>query len=93
MSLWFNQSYEIISKISNVNVIDYRNKLIDAVIKSNINPSFDYNALTNGVPFIQSGDYSLVPNLTLTKNNFEENNFSNYLFQISFKVYKGPDFE
>jgi len=93
MSLWFNQSYEIISKISNVNVIDYRNKLIDTVIKSNINPSFDYNALTNGVPFIQSGDYSLVPNLTLIKNNFEENNFSNYLFQISFKVYKGSDFK
>ena len=93
MSLWFNQSYEIISKISNVNVIDYRNKLIDTVIKSNINPSFDYNALTNGVPFIQSGDYSLVPNLTLTKNNFEENNFSNYLFQISFKIYKGSDFK
>jgi len=93
MSLWFNQSYEIISKISNVNVIDYRNKLIDTVIKSNLNPSFDYNALTNGVPFIQSGDYSLVPNLTLTKNNFEENNFSNYLFQISFKIYKGSDFK
>ena len=93
MSLWFNQSYEIISKISNVNVIDYRNKLIDTVIKSNLNPSFDYNALTNGVPFIQSGDYSLVPNLTLTKNNFEENNYSNYLFQISFKVYKGSDFK
>ena len=92
MSLWFNQSYEIISKTSNVNVIDYRNKLIDAVIKSNINSSFDYHALTEGVPFIQSGDYSLVPNLTLTKNNFEENNFSNYLFQISFKIYKGSDF-
>ena len=92
MSLWLNQSYEIISKTSNVNVIDYRNKLIDAVIKSNINSSFDYHALTEGVPFIQSGDYSLVPNLTLTKNNFEENNFSNYLFQISFKIYKGSDF-
>ena len=92
MSLWFNQSYEIISKTSNVNVIDYRNKLIDAVIKSNINSSFDYHALTEGVPFIQSGDYSLVPNLTLTKNNFEENNFSNYLFQISFKIYKGSNF-
>ena len=92
MSLWFNQSYEIISKTSNVNVIDYRNKLIDAVIESNINSSFDYHALTEGVPFIQSGDYSLVPNLTLTKNNFEENNFSNYLFQISFKIYKGSDF-
>ena len=92
MSLWFNHSYEIISKTSNVNVIDYRNKLIDAVIKSNINSSFDYHALTEGVPFIQSGDYSLVPNLTLTKNNFEENNFSNYVFQISFKIYKGSDF-
>ena len=92
MSLWFNHSYEIISKTSNVNVIDYRNKLIDEVIKSNINSSFDYHALTEGVPFIQSGDYSLVPNLTLTKNNFEENNFSNYLFQISFKIYKGSDF-
>ena len=92
MSLWFNHSYDIISKTSNVNVIDYRNKLIDEVIKSNINSSFDYHALTEGVPFIQSGDYSLVPNLTLTKNNFEENNFSNYLFQISFKIYKGSDF-
>ena len=92
MSLWFNQSYEIISKTSNVNVIDYRNKLIDAVIESNINSSFDYHALTEGVPFIQSGDYSLVPNLTLTKNNFEENNFSNYLLQISFKIYKGSNF-
>ena len=92
MSLWFNHSYDIISKTSNVNVIDYRNKLIDAVIKSNINSSFDYHALTEGVPFIHSGDYSLVPNLTLTKNNFEENNFSNYLFQISFKIYKGSDF-
>ena len=92
MYLWFNHSYDIISKTSNVNVIDYRNKLIDAVIKSNINSSFDYHALTEGVPFIQSGDYSLVPNLTLTKNNFEENNFSNYLFQISFKIYKGSDF-
>ena len=93
MSLWFNKSYQIISNTSNVNVIDYRNKLIDKVIKSNMNLSFDYNALTNGVPFIQSGDYSLVPNLTLTKNNFEENNFSNYLFQISFKIYKGSDFD
>ena len=93
MSLWFNHSYDIISKTSNVNVIDYRNKLIDAVIKSNINSSFDYHALTEGVPFIQSGDYSLVPNLTLTKNNFEENNFSNYLFQISFKIYKGSNFK
>ena len=98
ISLWFNHSYNIISKISNVNVIDYRTQSIDTVIKSNINPSFDYNALTNGVPFIQSGDYSLVPNLSLTKNNFEENNFeennfSNYLFQISFKIYKGSNFK
>ena len=94
MSLWFTQSYDIISKKSNVNVIDYRTQLIDKVIKSNVNSSFDYNALTNGIPYVQSGDYSLVPNLTLTKNNFEVDNFSNnYLFEISFKIYKGSNFK
>ena len=93
MSLWFNQSYDIISKAENVNIIDYRNQFIDKVIKSNINASFDYNALTNDVPFVYSGDYSLVPHLTFIKNNVEENGFSNYLFQISFTIYKGSDFK
>ena len=96
MSIWFNQSYEIMSKTSNVNVTNYKNQLIETVIKSNINPSFDYSALTSGIPFIQSGDYSLVQNLSLTKINVEENNdftnHSNYLFQISFKIYKGSNF-
>ena len=65
------------------------------IIESNINPSFDYNALTNGVPFIQSGDYSLVPHLTLTKIDAAKNSFekySHYMFQISFKIYKGSNF-
>ena len=75
MSLWLSQSYEIISQIPNVNVTNYRDQLIEKIIESNINPSFDYNALTNGVPFIQSGDYSLVPHLTLTKIDIAKNSF------------------
>ena len=97
MSLWFNQSYEVISKISNINAMDYRNQSIDEVIKSNINTAFDYNALTNDLPFIHSGDYSLVPILTLTKDDVgnKKNSFANYSyysFQISFKIFKGSNF-
>ena len=93
MSLWLTQSYEIISKIANVNVIDYRTQIIDKAINSNINPSFDYNALTNGIPFIQSGDYSIVPSLTLSKDYYQQSNFSSYLFEISYKIYKGSNFK
>ncbi len=88
--IWYGQIYDVISKLPNVEVISYKNKSIKQIIKSKKNPSFDYNALTNGIPIIQAGDYSLVPELLLTENN-TINSFSNYLLRVSFKIFKGSE--
>ena len=93
MSSWFNDFYEIISNTSNVSALDFRNSSIDEVIKSNKNSAFDYTALTNGIPYIHGGDYSLVPSLILTKDYSKNNIFSNFIVKISFKIYKGSDFK
>jgi hypothetical protein len=93
MSSWFNDFYEIISNVPNVSALDFRNRSIDKVIKSNQNSSFDYNALANGIPNIQPGDYSLVPSLVLTKDYSKNNVFSNFTVKISFKIYKGSNFK
>ncbi len=91
-SKWYNDIYDIISKLSNVKAVNERNNSLEQIIKSNINPSYDYNALTKGIPLIQAGDYSLVPELQLSHNNID-NHFSNYLLKVSLKVYKGDNFE
>ena len=87
--MWYGQIYDVISKLPNVKAINHKNKSLKQIIKSNVNSSFDYNALTNGLPIIQAGDYSLVPELLLTENN-KQNSFSNYLLRVSFKIFKGP---
>ena len=87
--MWYGQVYDVISKLPNVKAINHKNKSLKQIIKSNVNSSFDYNALTNGLPIIQAGDYSLVPELLLTENN-KQNSFSNYLLKVSFKIFKGP---
>ena len=87
--IWYGQVYDVISKLPNVKAINHKNKSLKQIIKSNVNSSFDYNALTNGLPIIQAGDYSLVPELLLTENN-NQNSFSNYLLKVSFKIFKGP---
>ena len=87
--IWYGQVYDVISKLPNVKAINHKNKSLKQIIKSNVNSSFDYNALTNGLPIIQAGDYSLVPELLLTENN-KQNSFSNYLLKVSFKIFKGP---
>ena len=88
--MWYGQIYDVISKLPNVKAINHKNKSLKQIIKSNVNSSFDYNALTNGLPIIQAGDYSLVPELFLTENN-KHNSFSNYLLKVSFKIFKGPE--
>ena len=88
--MWYGQIYDVISKLPNVKAINHKNKSLKQIIKSNVNSSFDYNALTNGLPIIQAGDYSLVPELLLTENN-KQNSFSNYLLRVSFKIFKGPE--
>ncbi len=88
--IWYGKIYDIISKLPNVKVINHKKKSLVEIVKSKANPSFDYNSLTNGLPIIQSGDYSLVPELFLTENN-KQNSFSNYLLRVSFKIFKGPE--
>ncbi len=86
-SLWYNKIYKIISKLPNVNVKNSQNRALEQIIKSFKNPSFDYNAITKGMPTIHAGNYSLVPKIVLTK--ISENSFSNYLFSVKFDLYKG----
>ena len=93
MPEWFNNFYEIIANTSNVTALDFRTKSINKVIKSQQNASFNYTALTNGIPYVQAGDYSLVPYLSLSKNNLETGLYSNFIIKITFKIYKGSDFK
>ena len=92
MSQWYNNIYDIISNLPNVKSSNYKNKSLDQIIKSNINPTFDYNALTNGLPSIQAGNYSVVPELSLVADN-QSNTHSNYLLKVSLNIYKGNNFE
>ena len=93
MPVWFDNFYEIISNSSNVAALDYRTKSIDKVIKSQQNASFNYSALTDGIPYVQAGDYSLVPQLSLTKNNLESGLYSSFNIKTTFKIYKGSSFK
>ena len=86
-SLWYNKTYEFISKLPNVNINNFQNRELNQIVKSFQNPSFDYNAITKGIPTIHPGNYSLVPKIALTKTN--KNSFANFLLTISFDLYKG----
>ena len=85
--LWYNKTYEFISKLPNVDINNFQNRQLNQIIKSSQNPSFDYNAITKGIPKIHPGNFSLVPKIVLTKTN--RNSFANYLLTISFDLYKG----
>ncbi len=85
--LWYNKTYTFISKLPNVDINNFQNRQLNQIIKSSQNPSFDYNAITKGIPLIHPGNYSLVPKIVLKKTN--KNSFANYLLTISFDLYKG----
>jgi hypothetical protein len=88
-SLWYNKTYEYISKLPNVDINNFQNRQLNQIIKSSQNSSFNYNAITKGIPIIHPGNYSLVPEIVLTKTN--KNSFANYLLTISFDLYKGQN--
>ena len=88
--IWYNTLYEIVTAIPNVKITDHKNKSLEQINKYKINPSFNYKALTSGLPEIQAGDYSLVPRLSLIKIN-EENNFLNFLLKVTYEIYKGQN--
>ena len=68
-SIWYNKIYENLSKLPNVDINNFQNRQLNQIIKSSQNPSFDYNAITKGIPKIHPGNYSLVPKIVLTKTN------------------------
>ena len=88
-SIWYKKTYEYISKLPSVEINNFQNRQLNQIIKSSLNPSFDYNAITKGIPTIHPGNYSLVPKIVLTKTN--KNSFANYLLIISFDLYKGQN--
>ena len=88
-TLWNNKTYEYISKLPNVDINNFQNRQLNQIIKSSQNSSFNYNAITKGIPIIHPGNYSLVPKIVLTKTN--KNSFANYLLTISFDLYKGQN--
>ncbi len=92
LPIWYNQIYEIISSIPNINITNHKDKSVEQITQSSINRSFNYKALINGLPKIQSGDYSIVPKLFLTKIN-QENDFLNYLLKVTYEIYKGQKLE
>ena len=85
MPLWHKSIYDIISQLPNVKMINNSNLHLEPIMKSNINPSFDYNALTKGLPVIYAGDYSLVPEFILTKST-QNSTFSNYSLKVLLKA-------
>ena len=92
MPVWYNSIYEIINHSPNVTTLDKKNTLLDQIIKSNINPSYDYNALANGLPYINAGNYSLFPELKIITKN-QNNFYANYILKVSLKIFKGNNFK
>ena len=90
--IWFKKIYEIISNTPNVIASNQHNKTLEDLKKANVNSTFNYNALTKGIPFIQAGDYSIVPIVYLAAMS-RYSNFSNYNFKFELNIYKGPGFK
>ena len=90
--IWFKKIYEIISNTPNVIASNQHNKTLEDLKKANVNSTFNYNALTKGIPFIQAGDYSIVPIVDLAAMS-RYSNFSNYNFKFELNIYKGPGFK
>ena len=90
--IWYKKIYEIISNTPNVIASNQHDKTLEGLKKANINSTFNYNALTKGMPFIQAGDYSIVPVVYLAAMS-GNSNFSNYNVKLELNIYRGPDFK
>ena len=82
----------LLVELPNVVSINHRHESLEKVLKSNINPSFDYSALVNGLPLIQSGNYSMVRNLNYLKM-IRIIVSQIILLKISLKIFKGENFK
>ena len=105
MSVWYNEFYKVLSETKNVSALDFRDKNFESIRASSRNSEYDYKALTNGLPIIQAGDYSMVPVLSLLDNsdyNSKSNNplnegikyyYKKLILKVSLDIYKGSDFK
>ena len=104
MNFWYEDFFEIMKKQDGFNIIDRRDIDFEKLKQSLINPEYDYNAIVNGLPKIEKGNYSMVPFFELTQkdltnpsNNFSylsergQANFANY--RILLKFYRGSEFK
>ena len=101
---WYEDFFEILKKQKSFNIIDRRDIDYEKLQQSLLNPQYDYNAIVNGLPKIEKGNYSMVPFFELTQKDLSNpsNNFS-YLsergqakfanYKIILKFYKGSDFK
>ena len=90
--IWYKKIYEIISNTPNVIASNQHNKTLEDLKKVNVNSSFNYNALTKGLPMIQAGDYSIVPMVYLSAMS-GGSNFFNYNVKLELNIYRGPGFK
>ena len=90
--IWYKRIYEIISNTPNVIASNQHNKTLEDLKKANVNSTFNYNAITKGMPLIQAGDYSIVPMVYLAAMS-GNSNFFNYNVKLDLNIYRGPGFK
>ena len=103
MNFWYEEFFEILKKQDNFNIIDRRDIDFEKLKQSLKNPEYDYNAIVNGLPKIEKGNYSMVPFFELTHKDLINNNINSYLsergqanfarYRILLKFYRGSEFK
>ena len=93
---WYDSFYEIIKTQKNIKVFDKSDLSLKDVIKSSANKEYNYNALVNGLPDVNEGDFSLVPRFEISSLD-AEHNFQNQYKVANYKIilnfYKGSSFK
>ena len=93
---WYEDFYKLIKTEKNINVVDRKNTELKDIIKSSINSDYDYNAVTNGLPDIKEGNFSLVPRFELGTFDLKytfENQEKTAMYRVYLDFYKGPSFK
>ena len=103
INFWYEDFFEILKKQDNVNIIDRRDIDFEKLKQSLKNAEYDYNAIVNGLPKIEKGNYSLVPFFELTHKDLINKNNNSYLsergqanfarYRILLKFYRGSEFK
>ncbi len=96
MHRWYEGFYKLIKSEKNIKIFDRKDTDLKSIIKSSTNADYDYNAITNGLPDIKEGNFSLVPRFELNsfdlKNTFE-NQEKTAMYRVYLDFYKGSNYE